>query len=207
MFNIHDKNSRNVNDSINRNIYLNECNDNYRFDTLNPNGHGENIIHFQYRSRTHSNTSQSNQSDAAILDNVININSSISYEDNNNDSFDDKDFDLLYRQFEQFEKEQSTDLMYQLAEVKSITHKIYETVKESVQHKNISQSRKTSKQKWPEGTCLIIGSSTISGLQEKRMSGKFKVRPHPGATISDIYHHVIPMVEKKKNIRGYNDWY
>ena len=49
---------------------------------------------------------------------------------------------------------------------------------------------------WDKDTCLIIGDSTILGLEEHRMGGKFKVRGHSGAIIADLYHHIIPMGPK-----------
>ena len=50
-----------------------------------------------------------------------------------------------------------------------------------------------------EGTCLIAGDSVVEGIDERRMSSKrvIKVRKFPGATISDMYHYLIPLLEKK----------
>ena len=52
---------------------------------------------------------------------------------------------------------------------------------------------------WPKGTCLIAGDSMAEGTDERRMSRKWvvKVRKFPGATISDVYHYLIPLLEKK----------
>ena len=54
-------------------------------------------------------------------------------------------------------------------------------------------------EEWRKGTTLILGDSTISGLIEKKMSRnrKIKVRYFPGAKIKDMYHYVIPLLEKK----------
>ena len=39
----------------------------------------------------------------------------------------------------------------------------------------------------------------VEGTDERRMSSKLvlKVRKFPGATISDMYHYLIPLLEKK----------
>ena len=39
----------------------------------------------------------------------------------------------------------------------------------------------------------------VEGIDERRMSGKrvIKVRKVPGATISDMYHYLIPLLEEK----------
>ena len=52
---------------------------------------------------------------------------------------------------------------------------------------------------WPKGTCLIAGDSMVEGIDKRRMSSKWviKVRKFPEATISDMYHYLIPLLEKK----------
>ena len=51
---------------------------------------------------------------------------------------------------------------------------------------------------WRKGTTLITGSSIISGIQENRLKKfKAKVRSFPGAKISDMYHYLTPLLEKK----------
>ena len=49
---------------------------------------------------------------------------------------------------------------------------------------------------WPIGTVLIMGDSTLNGVQEKLMGPRFKVRAYPGAIIQDFYHNAIPLLEK-----------
>ena len=46
---------------------------------------------------------------------------------------------------------------------------------------------------------LIFGDSTISGLKERKMSRnrKIKLKYLPGAKIENMYHYVIPLLEKK----------
>ena len=52
---------------------------------------------------------------------------------------------------------------------------------------------------WPPNTVLITGSSMLQGVNEKRMSRKLnvKVRPHPGASIRDLYDHLNALLRKK----------
>ena len=51
---------------------------------------------------------------------------------------------------------------------------------------------------WKNGTTLIMGDSTVSGLMEKKMSRsrKVKIRFFPGK-IKDMLHYAIPLLEKK----------
>ena len=57
----------------------------------------------------------------------------------------------------------------------------------------------TSNEHWKNGTTLIMGDSTVSGLMEKKMSRnrKVKIRFFPGAKIKDMFHYAIPLLEKK----------
>ena len=52
---------------------------------------------------------------------------------------------------------------------------------------------------WPKGRCLIAGDSMAEEIDERRMSSKrvTKVKKFPEATISDIYHYLLPILEKK----------
>ena len=44
---------------------------------------------------------------------------------------------------------------------------------------------------------LVAGDSTLLGLEEKRMGPRFKVRGHSGATVSDMFFHLVPLLQKK----------
>ena len=112
----------------------------------------------------------------------------------------DEDFSTLYDKYVEFEREQSQELNNKLEEVHSVAQKIWETVKENNNNININKLAKQKgdvwKKPWEKDTCLIIGDSTIHGLEEHRMGGKFKVRGHSGAIIADLYHHIIPLIPK-----------
>ena len=43
---------------------------------------------------------------------------------------------------------------------------------------------------------LITGDLLISGLQEKKVGPKVKVRSFPGARIKDYYSYLLPLLEK-----------
>ena len=67
---------------------------------------------------------------------------------------------------------------------------------------NINES--LSKQKhqglYPSGTTVIIGNSIINGVIEKRINKKnrpVKGRNFPGATVTDMEHYLIPIIQKK----------
>ena len=67
---------------------------------------------------------------------------------------------------------------------------------------NINES--LSKQKhqglYPSGTTVIVGDSIINGVIEERINKKdrpVKVRNFPGATVPDMEHYLIPIIQKK----------
>ena len=65
---------------------------------------------------------------------------------------------------------------------------------------NIDENKKENNTHyWPKGTYLIAGDSMLKGIDERRMSSKraIKDRKFPGTTISDMYHYLIPLLEKK----------
>ena len=100
----------------------------------------------------------------------------------------------------------------QLTDIRNSQHQIYledkNNTKENVSNKiyisldkslNIHENKKEKNTHyWPKGTCLIGGDSTVEGIDERRMSTKrvAKVRKFPGSTISDMYHHLVPLLEK-----------
>ena len=70
---------------------------------------------------------------------------------------------------------------------------------ESLTKDNVTNSisKNHNKHTWKNGTCVIVGDSTILGLKEKRMGDRFKVRDFSGAQIQDMYHYLHPLLEKK----------
>ena len=59
-----------------------------------------------------------------------------------------------------------------------------------------------TKYTWPAGTCVIVGDSIITGIDEKRLSKNRLVKVHDfrGATLADINHHIIPILKKKPDV-------
>ena len=56
------------------------------------------------------------------------------------------------------------------------------------------------KHAWPAGTCLIVGDSIWTGIDEKRLSRNnqvVKVRDFRGATIGELKHHLVPLLKKR----------
>ena len=52
---------------------------------------------------------------------------------------------------------------------------------------------------YPSNTTVIAGDSIINGIHEERLSGKYgvvKVRNFPGATIEDMQHNLVTILEK-----------
>ena len=61
----------------------------------------------------------------------------------------------------------------------------------------IGNEQRNDKIPWSKGTVLIMGDSTLNGVQEALLGPRFKVRAHPGAIVRDFYHHAVPLLEKK----------
>ena len=63
-------------------------------------------------------------------------------------------------------------------------------------------SSKETKHTWPAGTCVIVGDSTITGIDEKRLSKNRLVKVHDfrGAIVAHINHHIIPILKKKLDV-------
>lgn len=106
------------------------------------------------------------------------------------------------------EKDDENSLMkYKQKDVEIIEEKEKEQTIEQ-QNKDNEKSNKegkdlnpteNKKHPWPKGTCVIIGDSMLEGVDERKMSSKrlIKVRKFPGATIDDMRHYLIPILEKK----------
>ena len=62
------------------------------------------------------------------------------------------------------------------------------------------------KSPWAKGTVLVIGDSTLNGIQESKTGPRFKVRAFPGAIIRDLYHHSIPLLDKNPSFVS-DGWY
>ena len=65
---------------------------------------------------------------------------------------------------------------------------------------NNDETPSNFKHAWPAGTCLIVGDSILTGIDEKRLSRNnqvVKVRDFRGATIDDLKHHLVPLLKKK----------
>ena len=94
----------------------------------------------------------------------------------------------------------------QINQIKTISEKSSD---ESHLRKKSNQSIKAHT--WPKGSCLVIGDSMLEGLDEQKMSSKrvVKVRKFPGATTDNMYHYLMPLIQKQPdNVilhRGRND--
>ena len=65
---------------------------------------------------------------------------------------------------------------------------------------NESSSKLKHQGLYPIGTTVIVGDSIINGVIEERISKKdrpVKVRNFSGATVGDMEHHLIPIIQKK----------
>ena len=100
-----------------------------------------------------------------------------------------------------------TSIKSQLELVRKEKHDIYLKQKCS-EYYNKEKSDKANndetpgnfKHAWPTGTCLIVGDSILTGIDEKRLSRNnqvVKVRDFRGATIDDLKHHLVPLLKKK----------
>ena len=63
-------------------------------------------------------------------------------------------------------------------------------------------SPKKTKHTWPADTCVIVGDSIITGIDEKSLSKNLLVKVHDfrGVTLADINYHIIPILKKKPDV-------
>ena len=76
----------------------------------------------------------------------------------------------------------------------------YYRSKNNVQSNAAKENITTEKGQWPKNTTLIVGDSIINGVLEEGLCGggrNVKVRNFPGATVDDLNHHIIPLLQKK----------
>ena len=52
---------------------------------------------------------------------------------------------------------------------------------------------------WPRNTILITGDSMLSNINERTLSRKYKtkIRSFPGATVSDMFDYIKPLLKKR----------
>ena len=104
--------------------------------------------------------------------------------------------------------ERSEKLMEQLKKIRQDKHEEYKEFMESTKSKsaedkndvNCSEDPSPENHFWPPGTCVIVGDSIITGIEENRFQNighKVKIFDYRGATIDDLHHHIIPLLKKK----------
>ena len=71
--------------------------------------------------------------------------------------------------------------------------------KEAKESINNNDTDRVMTKAWPKGTCLVTGDSILEYIDETRMSRKFKVKVRffPGAKTEDMFHYLVPMLEKR----------
>ena len=111
------------------------------------------------------------------------------------DELREKNMDIILKKFN------DNLILGQLEEVKKKKKNDYYAFK-------LSKSSKTSEEvyeattiqgQYPSNTTVIADDSIINGIREERLSGKngvVKVRNFPGATIEDMQHNLVPILEK-----------
>ena len=59
----------------------------------------------------------------------------------------------------------------------------------------------SGKRAWKRNTLLIVGDSTLNGIQESKMSSNdsIKVRSFSGAVVNDLYNYLEPLMDKKNS--------
>ena len=64
---------------------------------------------------------------------------------------------------------------------------------------NESLSKQKQQGLYPNGTTVIVGDSITYGVNEERINKKdrsVKIRNFPGATVADMEHYLIPIIQK-----------
>ena len=72
-------------------------------------------------------------------------------------------------------------------------------LKNNFQSNTAKENITTEKGQWPKNTTLIVGDSIIHGALEEGLCGgglNGKLRNFPGATVDDLNHHIILLLQK-----------
>ena len=88
----------------------------------------------------------------------------------------------------------------QLNDVKINKREEYYRYKNNVQSNAAKENITTEKGQWPKNTILIVRDSIINGVLEEGLCGggrNVKVINFPGATVDDLNHHIIPLLQKR----------
>ena len=112
-----------------------------------------------------------------------------------NDDLRDKSTDIVPK------KRNDNSILEQLEEVKKKKKNDYYAFKFSKNNKTSEEicETLTIQGHYPSNTTVIAGDSIINGIREERLSGKYgvvKVRNFPGATIEDMQHNLVPILER-----------
>ena len=87
----------------------------------------------------------------------------------------------------------------QLNDVKIKKREEYYRSKNNLQSNTAKEDITTEIAQWPKNTALIVGDSIINGVLEEGLCGggrNVKVRNFPGATVDNLNHHIIPLLQK-----------
>ena len=111
-----------------------------------------------------------------------------------NDDLCDKSTDIVP------EKRDDNSILEQLEEVKKKKKNYYYAFKFSKSDKTSEETCETTTihGQYPSNTTVIFGDSIINGIREEHLSGKYgvvKVRNFPGATLEDMQHNLVPILE------------
>ena len=70
--------------------------------------------------------------------------------------------------------------------------------KEAIQSINNNDTGRVKTKAWRKGTCLVTTGSVLEYIDEIQMFRKFKVkfRPSPRAKTEDMFHYLVPLLEK-----------
>ena len=112
-----------------------------------------------------------------------------------NDDLRDRSTDIVPK------KRNDSSILEQLEEVKKKKKNDYYAFKSSKSDKTIEEICETTTilGQYPSNTTVIAGDSIINGIREEHLSGKngvVKVRNFPGATIEDMQHNLVPILER-----------
>ena len=101
----------------------------------------------------------------------------------------------------------------QLNDVKIKKREEYHQSKNNFQNNTAKENITTEKGQWPKNT-TVVGDSIINGVLEKGLCGgghSVKVTNFSDATVDDLNHHIIPLLQKKPSHimvhAGINDAY
>lgn len=130
---------------------------------------------------------------------TVNQDSNIVENSVNNDSIDSKSTTEVRNKTSESINNQLNDIRKKKHE-NYLVYKSENDINENDEAVEVPSNDTKGNHVWPAGTCLIVGDSILTGIDERKLSNPnqlVKVRDFRGASIDDLKHHLVPLLKKE----------